>query len=967
MILFLILTVAAVADAGDLYKVIITSNEDVELLESLNVEPVLRLHDGYLVLADGSAAIVIESRLSSAQLVISAIEFDQLAIDGRHDRGNIGKYPLVFEQDNLRIFKIDRSRFSQEDVASQLMPIYKRGLQLEYHRPKIYNDQFDYSSINLDSLIGLVRQDSVEAYLYRLEAFYRRLTGTDSCYAARDWIAEKFASFGYDSIVIDSFIGEQLWDRVPVLSQNVIATKVGSRYPDRQIVVGAHFDAVPDCPGADDNGTGTAGVLEIARILADIETEMTFIFIAFDSEESWLWGSYHYADSVGAFGKDIIYMQNLDMIGHITNSNRADLYYGPEIAYARLWRDLADSLVGIVGDLSGSTASDHLPFIDNGYDVTFVQEKIFSTNYHQPSDSTAYIDFEYMTRMIKASLATDYTVNLLLPPVNMISILDVGDGQSLQVSWEPGDPERIDHYVLHYSLDPLFSSNSVYVEKDSSRYILSGLEEGEEYFIYVTTHDAAGISSIAYDQLSGIPRSIPAMPQNLTAMPLVGGIQLYWHGDNRELDFDHYQVMRDGQPLPDFVYDTSYADWDPGLGSDLHGYLTVAVDLDGNTSDTGGVLPVSSKAATLQAGRILAVNRSGSNSAALVEESVTGDLMRQALEGYTYDYYSDTAFSNPNRADLFNMVDYGLIMIGAEGGRQDEIGNAPGPGGILGDIAYYLSLGGKAIIFGRWGDVSLAPGEFDTLIYQSVSHHLPYNDYFYMQARVQPLSYIDGSDLTFYSDFIGAHSQYGEYPELIWDSTATHNHTGINFNRVTGIPCVSFPILRTGPYDVLYTYNSSMDSHLTEGKPVAWRYRGLDFKYVYFDIPLSFIDRDGAVAALRQAVTDLDVILDADDMADLNNLPDKFELSQNYPNPFNPRTVIEFYSPSSRPEKVRLEIFNILGQEIRTLFDGPAAPGWHRIEWDGMDDKGKALATGLYFYRMRAAGSSQTRKMLLLK
>ncbi len=151
------------------------------------------------------------------------------------------------------------------------------------------------------------------------------------------------------------------------------------------------------------------------------------------------------------------------------------------------------------------------------------------------------------------------------------------------------------------------------------------------------------------------------------------------------------------------------------------------------------------------------------------------------------------------------------------------------------------------------------------------------------------------------------------------------------------------------------------------GKPVAWRYRGLNYKYVYFDIPLSFIDRDGAVAALRQAVTDLDVILDTDDVADLNNLPDKFELSQNYPNPFNPRTVIEFYSPSSRPEKVKLEIFNILGQQVRILFDGPAAPGWHRIEWDGTGDNGKTLATGLYFYRMRVASSSQTRKMLLLK
>ena len=226
--------------------------------------------------------------------------------------------------------------------------------------------------------------------------------------------------------MIDPFIGSQLWNRVPVQSYNVIAYKTGTKYPDKQIIIGGHFDAVPDCPGADDNGSGTAAVLELSRIFNDIETDMTFIFIAFDSEESWMWGSYHYADSAFARGDDIILMVNPDMIGHINNSNEANLYYGHEDGYARLWDRLSDSLVDISGVLSGSTASDHLPFQENGYDVIFVQERNFSTHYHQPSDSTTYINFEYMTRMTKGIAATAYTVSQVPPPVNIISLLAAG-------------------------------------------------------------------------------------------------------------------------------------------------------------------------------------------------------------------------------------------------------------------------------------------------------------------------------------------------------------------------------------------------------------------------------------------------------------------------------------------------------------------------------------------------------------
>ena len=957
---------SSTAGAGDLYKVRVTSEAEAEILRSIASEAIMRLSDGYLVMIDPAAAAVFETGIMNAEKLAENIEIDQIAVDRRRDRTHLDDYPLILELDNVRLYRVDSRGWDKIPLDLGLVPLRTGAPMIEYRRPKLYNARFDPARLELDSLIALVDQDSVEAYLYRLEAFGTRLTGTDSSYAARDWIAAKFASFGYDSIVIDPFTGSQLWGRVPVQSYNVICTKPGWRYPDRQIIVGAHFDAVPDCPGADDNGTGTAGVLEIARVLKDIETEMTFIFIAFDSEESWMWGSYAYADSVGAAGKDIIYMQNLDMIGHHTNSDRADLYYGSEIAYSVLWRELAGPLVGITGDLSGYTASDHTPFIDNGYDVTFVQEKIFSNRYHLPSDSTTYINFEYMTRMIKASLATVYTVNYSLAPINLISVLDVGDGQSLQITWEPGDPGMVDHYRIFVGTDPLLPDDSIVVPNDSSRFIVDGLDEGVNYYLHIIPYDTAGNSAIAYDQLSGVPYSIPMPPVNVQALPLLDGILLNWYGENRELDFDHYQIIRDDLLLPEFIHDTTYSDMDPDLGSEFHDYWVVAVDTDDNISDTTGIEPVTSRAATLRPGWILAVNRSGSNSAAMVDPVITGEFIREALNGLSYDYMSDSSGSNPDRVGLMNLIDYELAVIGAESARQDDIGNPPEFGGILKDIGYYLSMGGKVVIFGRWGDIAVNNYTVDTVQYAANASIGGYHDYFNIDYRVIPRSYMNPADMVIESDLVGAHSQSLEYPDLVWDSMAAINHTGI-FPNLTGIPCPNFSMLQGSGYEILYTYNSATDSALTEGKPVAWRSVDNPNAYVFFDIPLSFMERPAAINALRQAVGDMGIISDVDGGSAMTALPQAFDLAQNYPNPFNPNTIIEFYNPAQRPARAVLEIFNILGQRIRLLYDEAALPGWNRVEWDGCDQSGKTAASGVYFYRLKAGDISETRKMILLR
>jgi hypothetical protein len=107
------------------------------------------------------------------------------------------------------------------------------------------------------------------------------------------------------------------------------------------------------------------------------------------------------------------------------------------------------------------------------------------------------------------------------------------------------------------------------------------------------------------------------------------------------------------------------------------------------------------------------------------------------------------------------------------------------------------------------------------------------------------------------------------------------------------------------------------------------------------------------------------------DGVDAPTLPSAFWLNQNYPNPFNPTTVIEFsIAPGEGGAGMRdvtLEVYNVLGQKVRSLMNGKMAVGPHKIEWDATSESGERVASGIYLYRLQVGAESQTRKMVFLK
>ena len=135
-------------------------------------------------------------------------------------------------------------------------------------------------------------------------------------------------------------------------------------------------------------------------------------------------------------------------------------------------------------------------------------------------------------------------------------------------------------------------------------------------------------------------------------------------------------------------------------------------------------------------------------------------------------------------------------------------------------------------------------------------------------------------------------------------------------------------------YDASYSSSSVAATHSTLGGPIgATRWSGADD---------SFVSTDHSV-----------------------KLPSKFTLNQNYPNPFNPSTEIVFNL--EKPAKINLIVFNVLGQKVRTLASGSKQAGTHKLSWDGRDEMGKALSTGLYFYTLTDGSRSITKKMALMK
>lgn len=422
VVFVVVLSLVSLGTAEELYKVSVRSHQDATRLAQLRFDALLRIGGGYLMLLHaGQESHLAESGLLYEHLA-SGVSRDNLALDRRRDSSYVARLPLVYAENGLRIFRVDPTDLQTAAAALEIAPILTKDLRIVYQPQERRLWRLPTPPDNLDSLIDLILEDSLESYSLWLEAYNGRMAGTSSNRASKDWLAGKFAEFGYDSVLIDTFMAQI--DGYPEECYNVIARKPGTVYPDYQILIGAHRDTYPlESPGADDNGSGSAGVLEIARVLSQMETHMTFVFILFDAEEWGLYGSWHYANEAAERGDSIALMINMDVIGYYENEFDAYAAYGWDSLYTNLWCQLADSLeaINLTCHMSGGGGgSDHYPFYQNGYEILYLSEYIWTPYIHSAHDSTTYLSYEYMARIIRGVMATAVTVDLVHPVAPLI-------------------------------------------------------------------------------------------------------------------------------------------------------------------------------------------------------------------------------------------------------------------------------------------------------------------------------------------------------------------------------------------------------------------------------------------------------------------------------------------------------------------------------------------------------------------
>ncbi len=154
--------------------------------------------------------------------------------------------------------------------------------------------------------------------------------------------------------------------------------------------------------------------------------------------------------------------------------------------------------------------------------------------------------------------------------------------------------------------------------------------------------------------------------------------------------------------------------------------------------------------------------------------------------------------------------------------------------------------------------------------------------------------------------------------------------------------------------------------YFTQEKYGALRYDSGTYKVVYIGFGLEQMNNTETARLLIQRSLEWFGIITGIPGQN-KSLVENFNLAQNYPNPFNPETIIQYSLPNLNPEAVRLVIHNSLGQRIRTLVNEEQSGGQYRVRWDGKNDNGKPVGSGIYYYQLISGDRRISRKMILMR
>lgn len=245
--------------------------------------------------------------------------------------------------------------------------------------------------------------------LTTFESFGIKSVGSQALTNTENWITARYQSLGYTNVELQEF------SYSAGTSNNIIVTKTGTTYPNTFVIIDAHYDTI-NGPGTNDNGTGTVLLMELARLLKDVDTEYSIKFIHFSGEEDGLVGSNYYVNNtVIPENLDIKVVFNIDEVGGVNGETNDTVVCERDLSNPQSNNAASNDATTVLAncielysnletEISHAYASDYIPFENNGEIITGLYESNVSPVNHTANDNLANMDVTYAYEVIKGAL-----------------------------------------------------------------------------------------------------------------------------------------------------------------------------------------------------------------------------------------------------------------------------------------------------------------------------------------------------------------------------------------------------------------------------------------------------------------------------------------------------------------------------------------------------------------------------------
>ena len=354
---------------------------------------------------------------------------------------------------------------------------------------------------NLDSLVHFVSELSGEVSTIIGGSPYTivsRNKNNASNNMAANYIKEKLASYGLVTY-------DQWWSGT---GRNVYGVQLGSQYPNKQYIICAHFDDMPSgttAPGADDNASGTAAVIEAARIFTQYDSKYTIIYALWDEEEQGLVGSNYYAQQAALAGDSIMGVINMDMIAWDNDNDGVVEIHVRPIANSLALKDKVIEVntnytIGLTTSVQnpGTTASDQAAFWNNNYGALLLIEEYyggdFNAYYHTVNDLLIHFNQPYFLKMSKVAIGTVAALAEMseIVPVELLAFTASVNNSEVQLLWSTASELNNRGFEIERAID--VENNFVTVAFVSGK----GSSSEINYYSFSDKPDLNGVHNIYY-------------------------------------------------------------------------------------------------------------------------------------------------------------------------------------------------------------------------------------------------------------------------------------------------------------------------------------------------------------------------------------------------------------------------------------------------------------------------------------